>query len=159
MIHDQEEERDPHCLAHWKNLWMRQRDKENPLITGVALVRVNQTLQSGPCPLSSLPGPGLTGWQQVPSPSQCPLFSLWLVSLLDRCTLYLEEKKKVSLFLEKGVWYFSFERLQVSKYFYSWVIIWLVMKLPERNTFALAFWRHVFSSRFHHSYCDVWWYF
>ena len=103
--------RDPHCLAQFRKTYEWGRETRAPLITGVALVRVNQTLQSGPMPtLSSLPGPGLTGWQQGSiSPPNALSFSLWLVSLLDRCTPCIWRKRKNSpFFWRKGVWYFNF---------------------------------------------------
>ena len=157
MTHDQEEERSTLLGTIQKNLWMWQRQKgsiNNRACTGQseadAVVRPVPTL-------SSLLGPGLMGWQQgSTSPPRALSFSFWLASLLDRCTPFIWRKRKSSPFSgEISV----FEILQVWKYFYSWVIIWLVMKLPERYTFILVFWRHVLCFRFHHGYCDVWWYF
>lgn len=95
--------RDPHCLAQFRKTYECGRERRVLLIIGLALVRVKQMLQSGPVPtLSSLLGPGLTGRQQgSTSPPRALSFSLWLASLVDRCTPFSWRKKKVPLFLEK----------------------------------------------------------
>jgi len=148
--------RDPHCLAQFRKTYECGRERRVLLIIGLALVRVKQMLQSGPVPtLSSLLGPGLTGWQQgSTSPPRALSFSLWVASLVDRCTPFSWRKKKSPFFWRN----FNFWETASLKIF-LFLIIWLVMKLPERNTFTLVFWRHVLSSGFHHGYCDVWWYF
>lgn len=97
---------------------------------------------------------------EIPSslPTALSLF-LWVAFILRQMyPLYLEKKKKSPPFSkERGSEISIFERLQVWKYFYSWVTIWLVMEFLVRNTFVLAFWRNVLSSSFQHGCCDVWW--
>lgn len=109
---------------------------------------------------SSLLGSGLKWWWwDSIFPPHCPFsFPLGcLHSQTDVPPLSGEKEKSPPFSKERGSEISIFERLQVWKYFYSWVTIWLVTEFLVRNTFALAFWRNVLSSSFQHGCCDVWW--
>ena len=88
--------RDPRCLAQFRKTYECGRDRRVPLITGLALVRVKQTLWSGPCP----PSPhfwaqGSWDGSKVPPPRPVPsLFpSGWLHSQTDVPPLSGEKEK------------------------------------------------------------------
>ena len=105
MTHDQEEERSTLLGTIQKNLWMRQRDKgsvNNWGCTGQS--EPNAAVRPHAHTLLTSRSRAHRMTARFHLPAQCPLFfPLVGLTLRQMYPLHLEKKKKLSLFLEKGI--------------------------------------------------------
>lgn len=153
--------RDPHCLAQFGKTYEWGRDKgsvNNWGCTGQS--EPNAAVRSRAHTLLTSRSRAHRMTARFHLPSQCPLFfPLVGLTLRQIYPLYLEKKKKSPFFWRKGVWYFSFWETTSFKIFLFLSNNLASYEITRKKYFYIGIWRHVFSSRFHHGYCDVWWYF